>query len=194
MPHACCDYWIARACPSYTSIHRCSSHILRDAAGDDAVGQGSQGLGGYRGDAQPYEGQPAAVTTRLSRTQIEDSLGRLFAGDLCKHGNHWPMSILLPANNCLEIIDLWSCAGCARITPSSPTSSVCDETWAVCPMCTHQCRSGSICARLQAQPCTCSTHALHEQSSLLCLTCTIKQKQWDERDSDAIRGWPTKMV
>ncbi len=52
------------------------------AAGDDAIGQGSQGGGGYSGGAPTYGGQPAAVTTRLSRTQVEDSLGRLFKGEL----------------------------------------------------------------------------------------------------------------
>ena len=81
-------------------------------AGSDAVGQGSQGGGGYGGDAQPYGGQPAAVTTRLSRSQVEDSLGRLFKGILFEHGIHHP---ILPV--CLSCtVAIWN-SGCAGIQP-----------------------------------------------------------------------------
>ena len=47
------------------------------------MGQSSQGWRRVQVARAPaYGGQPAAVTTRLTRTQVEDSLGRLFKGEL----------------------------------------------------------------------------------------------------------------
>ena len=68
------------------------------------MGQSSQAGGGYGGQAPAYGGQPAAVTTRLTRTQVEDSLGRLFKGELLvsDHDAFAEASTVCTGTPCLE--------------------------------------------------------------------------------------------
>lgn len=87
------------------------------------MGQGSQAGGGYGGQAPAYGGQPAAVTMRLTRTQVEDSLGRLFKGEpLVSHDDALTeASTPLSDSLCLAIRTLASPA------LRKPISSICQQ-------------------------------------------------------------------